>query len=133
MTKKNVDPKKIAADISAEDRDFILSSGKQLRRSRIEIIQDEHDAIDTQLQAAEIAGDVKRKSVDREWPAAGTIVKAKNPWNGEVYDVTIVTNKRRKSGVDFMIESGRQFSSPSPLCQYLFGKRVSNGWSCISW
>ncbi len=107
--------------ISASDRELILASGKSIRRSRIEVIKDTSSA----------AG--KRQGVDRDWPKAGEVVRATNPWTGDVHQVLVVENKRRKHGVEFETDSGVRFHSLSPLCEYLFGKRVSNGWSHCIW
>ncbi len=128
--------KEIAESISSEDRNAILNSGKQIRRSRIEVINDEDDSVkastDDKIPETEEPTS-KRKSVDREWPTVGTEVTATNPWSGIQYPVEVVVNKKRKHGVEFRIETGQQFHSPSPMCQFLFGKRVSNGWDCLSW
>ncbi len=55
-----------------------------------------------------------------------------NPWTGEQHPIEIVENKKRKHGIDFVTADGHHFHSPSPLAQYLFRKRVSNGWDCLS-
>lgn len=107
----------IAVAISAEDKALILES----------------QGVGVKKKAANHDGSTSRSAVEREWPAAGATVTATNPWTGDVYKVLVVTNKRRKHGVEFETESGERFHSPSPLCQYLFGKRVSNGWNCIRW
>ena len=117
-------PKNIAAGISVEDKEIILNSGRKIRRSKIEVIQDDAEVSTTEP---------KRKSVPRTWPELNDVVTATNPWTGEKHTVTMIANKKRKSGLEFMAESGQSFHSPSPLCLYLFGKRVSNGWDCISW
>lgn len=127
--------KEIAETISAEDKELILNSGKSIRRSRIEVIQDESDKIDTEIddQLAADKASRTRTAVKREWPAVGAEVLATNPWTGVQYPVEVVANKKRKSGVEFRLPNGKQFHSPSPMCQYLFRKRVSNGWDCLSW
>ena len=130
--------KEIAESISAEDRELILNNTRSIRRSKIEVIQDEHNTIDTEIdeQVAEdqlTSSNAKRKSVDRVWPKAGEVCIAKNPWTGEEHQVLVVENSKRKHGVEFETEDGKRFHSPSPLCQYLFKKRVSNGWKCITW
>lgn len=108
----------IAAGMSAEDKALILESqGIDVKKKK----------------AVSAVKGAKRSAVERDWPASGTTVTAKNPWTGEEYEVLVVTNKRRKHGVEFETENGERFHSPSPLCQYLFGKRVSNGWNCICW
>jgi hypothetical protein len=127
----------IAESISVEDRHLVLTSKKAIRRSRIEVIQDEHDKIDTEIDeqvAEDIQSDIKRKSVEREWPTVNsTGVVATNPWTGEQHNIDIMENKKRKHGIDFVTQDGYHFHSPSPLAQHLFKRRVSNGWDCLSW
>lgn len=121
----------LAKSITQEDRERILNNRKGVRRSRIEVIDDTKKNPAKPQPKAVVPG--KRQSVSRQWPQVGTLVTATNPWTGEIHEVQVVENKKRKHGVEFEIASGDRFHSPSPLCQYLFGKRVSNGWNCISW
>lgn len=123
----------IALTISREDREIILHSAKSIRRSRIDIIRDDVDTHDDSQDQTSDDTTYTRSSVDREWPKAGEVVIATNPWTGDVYTVLVVENTHRKNRVEFETQSGQRFHSPSPLCKYLFGKRVSNGWSCIKW
>ena len=116
-------PKEIAATITAEDRKLILNSSRTIRRSKIEVIQDD----------AAQESKPKRTAVDRIWPQAGDVVIATNPWTGEQTEIAVISAPKRKHGVEFELKNGNRYHSPSPLCLYLFGKRVSNGWDCISW
>ncbi len=104
----------VIASISEADKKFLSERKSEVRRSTIETGS-------------------KRQGKEREWPKAGEVVIARNPWTAKEHQVQVVSNPKRKHRVEFEIDSGRRFHSPSPLCQYLFGKRVSNGWDCISW
>lgn len=125
----------IAKSISKSDRELILNSGKNIRRSRIEVIQDEHDNIDAEIdtQITDDAGSTKRKSVDREWPSAGQVVIIKDNKSDAEFRALVVDAPQRTHKVEFELDNGMRFHSPSPMVKYLLKRRVANGWDYITW
>lgn len=133
--------KDIAQQISAEDRECIVHrSASSIRRSHIEVVPDEETAATTNEKGSAVAvssgtntaNPKKRRAVAREWPDVATTVIAHNPWTKEKTEVEVVAAPHRKAGREFLY-NGTRYHSPSPMCRDIFGKRVSNGWKCISW
>ena len=134
----NNELKTIAAAITENDRDLIMNCpGRTIRRSRIEVISDEEQqdkntgAKPAQLNDA-IRSSKSRSHVNRVWPDIGAVVIARNPWTKDEHQVQVVEARNRKSGREFLYNNTR-YHSPSPMCEDIFGRRVSNGWNCISW
>ena len=120
----------IAAGISEEDRKLILSGNSNIRRSRIEVTNDSNQ--DTAVTSGNTDTSRSRNSVKREYPKPGDKVKVKNPWTDEEFTVDVVKNDKRKHGIEFAYKNKR-WHSPSPMCLWLFKKRVSSGWKYITW
>ena len=128
----------IAAAITGSDRDLIMNyPGKTIRRSRIEVIsddeqQDKHTGAKPTQASDSIKSSKSRSHVNRVWPDIGAVVIARNPWTKDEHQVQVVEARNRKSGREFLFNNTR-YHSPSPMCEAIFGRRVSNGWNCISW
>ena len=128
----------IAAAITEADRDLIMNCpGRTIRRSRIEVISDEEQQDkNTGVKPAQDSDSSKsgksRSHVNRVWPDIGAVVIARNPWTTDEHQVQVVEARNRKSGREFVYNNTR-YHSPSPMCEEIFGRRVSNGWNCICW
>ena len=76
---------------------------------------------------------VKRRTVEHQWPPVGATVVVSDPMSDKTWEVEVVANPRRKSGVSFITSTGECFNTPSELSRYLLKRRVASGWPLLSW